>query len=83
MKNDWFEIWFQDKNDILNCMIKNMASDLNAGYNYFGNCIQKQLHAIEEYKNQFDSEMDAFYEMDENKVQRWCYYNLKKRGVIS
>ena len=82
MKIDWFELWYQDKQDILNCMVRNMASDLDAGYDYFGNSIQKQLKEIDEYKKQFDAEMDKFYEMDDAKVQRWCYYNMKKRGAI-
>jgi len=83
MKIDWFEMWFEDKQNILNTMVHNMASDLEAGYDYFGNCIQNQKKMIDEYKAQFDAEMDSFYEMDDAKVQRWCYYNMKKRGVIS
>ncbi len=55
--NDWFGIWFEDKKSIINTMIKNMAADLDAGYNYFGTCIRKQQENIETYKAKFDEEM--------------------------
>lgn len=82
MTNNWFEMWFQDKQNMLDCMLRNMQSDLDAGYNPFGNSILRQRTEINNYKKQFDAEMDKFHDMDESKVQRWCYYNMKKRGVI-
>ena len=83
MKNDWFEIWFADKQSVLETMVRNMAADLDAGYNYFGNCIRKQRSEIAEYKAQFDEECDKLKEMDEKKANRWCYIDLKKRGAIA
>lgn len=83
MEGKWFMIWFEDKQSMLNIMIANMQSDLNVGYDYFGNCIKKQREDIDEYKLEFDAQMDMFKEMDDKKVERWCYYDLKKRGVIS
>lgn len=80
--NDWFGIWFEDKKSIINTMIKNMAADLDAGYNYFGTCIRKQQEDIETYKAKFDEEMDMFKSMEEKEVNRWCFYDLKKRGAI-
>lgn len=81
-KIDWFEMWAADKEAMINTMIRNMTADLDAGYNYFGECIKRQRREIEEYRDQFEREMDAFKEMDEKKVQRWCYYDMRKRGVI-
>ncbi len=81
-RDDWFELWFSDKKSILDCMARNMAADLAAGYNYFGKSITSQRVAIEEYKRQFDTEMDSFAKMTETEVNRWCYYNMKKRGAI-
>lgn len=80
---NWFEIWFQDKESMLETMVRNMTADLNAGYNYFGNCIKQQREAIDEYRNQFNRQMDEFKLMDDAKVNRWCYYDMKKRGVIA
>lgn len=31
---------------------------------------------------QFDEEMETFKGMDEPAVNRWCFYDLKKRGAI-
>ena len=41
-RNDWFELWFEDKQCMINIMICNMQADLDAGYDYFGNSIRKQ-----------------------------------------
>ena len=80
---NWFEIWFQDKNSILDIMLSNMISDLNNGYDWFGKSITDQRNMIENYKKKFDEQMDKFKEMEDNAVNRWCYYDLKKRGAIS
>ena len=80
--NNWFDIWFDDKKSMIDTMARNMAADLAAGYNYYGNSIQKQIAVIDAYKNQFDREMDAFKTMDEKQVNRWCFYDMKKRGAI-
>ena len=81
-RGEWFEIWQDDKESILEIMISNMVSDLNAGYNYFGKSIQQQIVDIDNYKKQFDSEMDKFKSMSDDEVDRWCFYDLKKRGAI-
>ena len=80
---DWFELWFEDKKSLIETMYRNLAADLDAGYDFYGSSIQKQIREIDEYRAQFDAEMDSFKTMDDAKVQRWCYYDLKKRGAIS
>ena len=82
-RNDWFDIWFTDKQGMIDCMIRNMAADLEAGYDYFGNSIRSQREAIETYKAEFDRQVDEFKMMDEKQVNRWCFYDMKKRGVIA
>ena len=82
-RNDWFDVWFEDRESILNTMIRNMTSDLNAGYDYFGQSITKQKQEIAEYKVQTDKTLDMFKDMDEKAVNRWCFYELKKHGAIA
>jgi len=81
-RDDWFELWFEDKTSILNTMVNNMQADLNAGYDYFGTSITKQRQIIDMYKQQFDAELDIFKSMDDKQVNRWCFYDMKKRGSI-
>jgi hypothetical protein len=81
-RDDWFSVWQDDKESILQTMISNMASDLNAGYDYFGKSITQQRKTIEEYKASIDATYDLFKSMNENEVNRWCFYDLKKRGAI-
>lgn len=82
-RNDWFDVWFEDRESILNTMVRNMTSDLNAGYDYFGQSITKQKQEIAEYKAQTDNTLDMFKDMDEKAVNRWCFYELKKHGAIA
>jgi len=79
---DWFELWQDDRECMLSTMIRNMAADLNAGYDYFGKCIINQREEIENYKKETESAFDLFKSMTEVQVSRWCFYDLKKRGVI-
>ena len=81
-RNDWFEMWFEDKKCVRDTMIRNMAADLNAGYNYFGNSIIKQRKEIENYQMDIDNTMELFKTMEEKEVNRWCFYDMKKRGII-
>lgn len=80
---NWFEIWMDDKESILATMVRNMASDLDAGYNYFGECIKHQRETIANYKAEFDRQIMSFADMDEGKRNRWCYYDLLRRGAIT
>lgn len=81
-RDDWFDIWFEDKKSILDTMTRNMASDLAAGYDPSGKCIREQTEGIFAYKREFEAEMDGFKSITEEQVNRWCFYDMKKRGVI-
>ena len=81
-RDDWFSVWQDDKESILQTMISNMTSDLDAGYDYFGKSIVEQHKTIEKYKSDIDTTYDLFKSMDEKEVNRWCFYDLKKRGAI-
>lgn len=81
-RDDWFELWFADKQSIIEIMVRNMSSDLENGYDYFGKSISEQRECIETYKAEFDRQMDSFKEMSEREVNRWCFYDMKKRGAI-
>ena len=81
-KGEWFEIWYEDKTSVIDTMVRNMTADLEAGYNYFGNSIKRQQTMINEYKEDFDEQMDWFKTKSDEEVDRWCFYDLKKRGAI-
>ena len=80
---DYFDMWYADKVSMMDTMVRNMAADLAAGYDYFGSSISRQRREIDEYRAEFDAQMDAFKAMDEDKVGRWCFFDMKKRGVIA
>ena len=81
-RKDWFDLWFEDKNSIIASMSRNIASDLKAGYDFFGNSIQKQIRELEQYKEEVDCQLDSFKSMSNEEVNKWCFYELKKKGAI-
>ena len=81
-RDDWFDLWYEDRTSVLDTMARNMGSDLSNGYDYFGPSIMRQKHEIASYKEETDRTLDMFKAMDEKAVNRWCFYDLKKRGAI-
>ena len=81
-ESKWFNIWMQDKENILAAMNRNLAADLDAGYSYTGKSIQSQLTAIDEYIDEFDAQLISFVSKSNKEVSDWCYYDLKKRGSV-
>lgn len=79
---DWFEMYVDDKRSMLNTMVRNLAADLDAGYDWFGASSVRQRERIDEYKAEYDGALERFKGMSEEQVQRWCFYDMLKRGAI-
>lgn len=79
---EWFEMWYEDKKSVLYTMIENLRSDLDNGYYYFGASATKSREEIESYKKDIDNTLDTFKEMDELAIDKWCYFDMVKRGAI-
>ena len=82
MKQNWFNLWKQDKDSILSTMRRNMTADLDAGYDPNGNCINRQKADIAVYEADIDFTLRKFREMTETAIQHWCHYDLVRRGAI-
>jgi hypothetical protein len=80
---NWIDIWFEDKQSMLEIMRHNMADDLDAGYDPNGHSIRRQVVDIEDYQAKFDREADMLKNMEPAKAKHWCYIDLKKRGAIA
>lgn len=78
----WFEIWYEDKQSMIATMMRNMVADIEAGYNPTGANIRGQREQIDQYTKEFDLELGKLAEKDEKQAERWCYIDLKRRGVI-
>lgn len=79
---NWFEIWFEDMQSLISTMVRNMQADLDAGYNPNGRSILTQRLAILDKQEKFEKRLNDFQNMEDAKVNRWCYYDLKRRGAI-
>ena len=83
-KINWFEIWCDDKESIINTMYRNMQSDIECGYDPNGKCIKDQREAINAYEDDYHKKLMDIANMDsDQKVNRWCYCDLKVRGAIA
>lgn len=78
----WFTMWYEDKQSIINCMISNMNSDLECGYDPNGKSITAQKRMITVYTNEFKNQQQILARMDEDSTEKWCYHDLKARGAI-
>ena len=80
---DWFTMWLDDKKAMTATMYKNLASDLDVGYDPRGKSITEQKTMISEYEADIDKTLDIFKTMEDDAVNRWCFYDMIKRGVIA
>lgn len=78
----WFTMWYEDKKSIINTMAKNIAADLEAGYNPLGQSITKQRAEMDEYIKIFDAEVELLKEFTPRQCEHWCKLDMLKRGVI-
>ncbi len=83
MATKWFDMWYEDKQSMVSTMLKNMQSDIEAGYNPLGGCIRNQHMQIDRYMKEFDYQMEKLADKTEEQAERWCYMDLKRRGAIS
>ena len=63
-------------------MVMNLASDLEAGFDYYGKSITEQRQMIDEYKADIDKTLGSFAWLTEKEVNRYCFYDMKRRGAI-
>lgn len=78
----WFDIWCEDYESLIETAVRNIQSDLAAGYNPHGQSIMQSNETLKEFKVRYAQGLETFKTMDDKAVDRWCYYDLKKRGAI-
>ena len=81
-KENWERLWIDDKLSIIETMKRNLCSDILAGYDLLGMNIQRQIIEIKEYESEYEMQIEDFGYMTVEEVDRWCYYDLKRRGAI-
>ena len=80
---NWFQIWKKDTESLICCMVRNLVSDIEAGYDPFGNSITNSINAITKYKSEREMEMKILQEtMTAEQANEWCWKDLIRRGAI-
>lgn len=80
---DWFEMFCADKEAIISTMARNMAADLECGYDYFGRAMTEARAELEAYKAAYNAELDKIAEMNPSRVNHYCFIKLLKSGAIA
>lgn len=78
---DFQTMWIADKKSIMETMHRNMADDINAGYDPTGLSIRNQLAELSDYTEKFNSELMAL--ADRKNPNYWCYLDMVRRGAIT
>lgn len=81
--DSWFECWYKDCQEILLCMHRNMASDLDNGYNPLGNAIQREKQDISNYEKYISDFMTSLETLDDKASEKRCYHELLRKGAIN
>lgn len=81
-RSDWYDLWYSDVHCMLDVMHSNMIADIEAGYSTTGECIKKQQRDYDNYKENIDVKLMMFAAMSDEEVNRWCFFDLLKRGAI-
>lgn len=81
-RKDWFDLWFRDKQSMLALMVENLADDLRAGYCYCGVSATRQRAEIERYALEMDDQITVLFRKTYEERNRWCFYDMKRRGAV-
>lgn len=82
-RDDWFDVWIEERCSMQETMLRNMHADIDAGWSFWGECVQKQMNDLDKLVEDYEKTMDMFKTMEDKDVNRWCFYDLKKRGAIA
>ena len=80
---EWFSLWSADKESILATMVRNLYSDIEAGYKPSGDSVGRQIADIADYRNNFNVQSLRLLNMPFAERNRWCFDDMKSRGVIA
>ena len=84
---NYMDLWIEDKESIIACMIRNMQDDLNAGYDPMGKSIKDQRAELARYEEEYHMQCDKLADMiitrGNKAASDWCRLDLTLRGAIT
>lgn len=84
-KMNWFEIWCDDWESLIYTQSRNVQAELDAGYKWSSRHVQHEVEILNEFDSKYRNQLAKFAEMEEQgrNVNKWCYYDLLRRGAIT
>lgn len=80
--NEWRKMWDSDKRGMIDTMRRNIASDITAGYSLNGKTVRNQIVQILDYEEEYKHSCEVLDSIGEKAANKWCFYDMKRRGVI-
>lgn len=78
----WRDMWIADKRGSLATMLRNIAADLDAGYNPIGDNVRRQIEDATAYRHAVDRREREIEYLPSDKRERAYYNDLIKTGAI-
>ena len=83
MKTKWLDLWLSARESILETMRSNFSAERECGYNPMGECVLRQRLAISDYAREIERRLELLADMDNDKAERCCYMDMRRRGDIA
>ncbi len=82
-RTDWFDVWCADWEGLIETQARNIQSEIEAGWKYKSARVQNEIRILNEFNGEYKMNLGRFGGMTDEEVNRYCYYDLLRRGAIS
>lgn len=82
-RKDWFDVWCADWEGLIETQARNVQSEIDAGWKYKSDRVQNELRILNKFNGEYRRQLGRFASMEDKEVNRFCYYDLLRRGAIS
>lgn len=83
MPGFYFALWCEDKRSLQATRIRNIMSDIDAGYSPFGSVVKAALEEADRASQEYYDAFADFQKMTVAQVDEWCRSDMLRRGSIS
>ena len=80
---EWFAMWSADQESMLATRVKNLAADVAADYSPTGISVGNQIADLADARNAVIAQYNRLRNMSLEQRGRWCFDDMKRRGVIA
>lgn len=79
----YFALWCEDQRSLQATRMRNITSDLDAGYSPFGSSVRRDFDEVTKASEHYIEKFNDFAKMTVKDIDEWCRQDLIRRGAIS